>query len=991
MKKINLQLTRKYLTIVALLFASVQSLQSQNSDSKGKDFWLMFNRNYSTPELKLFITSTVNTSGTVSMTGFSTINFTVTANTITTVVLNNSLASHTNDAVGSKGIHVVANDEVTVYGLNKSSATTDAFLGLPSDVLGTEYRIMSFKNVAGTYNGTQFGVVATENGTTITITPSVTTMGHTAGVSYTKTLNAGQTYELRNESLNSDLTGTLISADKPVGVVAGNACANIPFSNTGYCDHICEMLPPIASWGAKFITVPLKSRIGDTYKFLAAQDSTVIKINGTAEPMIHKGQSIQKIYTGAAFVESNKPILAVQFSNGTTYDNAQYADPFMLNIPPLEQFLGAYTTGTVNGFARHYVNLVVPNSIVSTIIMDGSVVGSGNFTAIGTTGFSYAQLTVTDASHSFSGTLPFGVFSYGFNFADSYGYAGGQSFSEVATVTDLVLTPVRDTANVNTSMCLEATVTDQNGDPVVDIKVDFGIQGPNSSQAGFAFTDSNGVASFCYAGVNGGSDTITASIGALSDNSIFNWITCTTPAFTTCPANIETGTSLTTCDKAVSYTVATSGTPAPAVSYTYSGATTGSGTGDGSGSVFNTGTTTVTLSATNTCGTVSCSFDVVVVDDIDPVVVTENITRTLSNGTVTITAEDIDNGSTDNCDVESISVSPSTFDCSDIGENTVTLTVTDVNGNEATATATVTIVGTIPTVSIAPTTAEFCKGSFVTITATGSESGTYLWGNAATTASIDASQAGTYSVTFTNGNGCTATASQTVIENANPLANAGADVNIYYGYTPWASDTLVGSASSGTSPYTYSWNTGSSSSSIIVSPTSTTTYTLTVTDAKGCKGTDMVTANVQDVRCGKKMDKVLMCHNTNSKTNPTQEICVDENAVASHLNNHGDKVGSCSFSWGDPLELGENATVTVSPNPVTSSSSVSFYIPTDDDITVKLYSSSGTLLSTIYNGSARSGNLYNYSLDYSLFSYTGTYYIKLVSSTESVTVSVLKN
>ena len=45
----------------------------------------------------------------------------------------------------------------------------------------------------------------------------------------------------------------------------------------------------------------------------------------------------------------------------------------------------------------------------------------------------------------------------------------------------------------------------------------------------------------------------------------------------------------------------------------------------------------------------------------------------------------------DNCGVDTVTVSPSTFDCSNVGANTVTVTVTDVNGNISTCTAIVTV------------------------------------------------------------------------------------------------------------------------------------------------------------------------------------------------------------------------------------------------------------------------------------------------------------
>ncbi|NNE25568.1 MAG: T9SS type A sorting domain-containing protein [Saprospiraceae bacterium] len=62
-----------------------------------------------------------------------------------------------------------------------------------------------------------------------------------------------------------------------------------------------------------------------------------------------------------------------------------------------------------------------------------------------------------------------------------------------------------------------------------------------------------------------------------------------------------------------------------------------------------------------------------------------------ANLEASIDASDIDDGSTALCGIASLSVSPNTFDCDDIGDVEVTLTVTDNYGNEATCTTTVTV------------------------------------------------------------------------------------------------------------------------------------------------------------------------------------------------------------------------------------------------------------------------------------------------------------
>ena len=95
---------------------------------------------------------------------------------------------------------------------------------------------------------------------------------------------------------------------------------------------------------------------------------------------------------------------------------------------------------------------------------------------------------------------------------------------------------------------------------------------------------------------------------------------CTPPAFSACPSNQAANTASSSCTAIVSYTATASGNPAPGITYSFAGATSGSGTGNGSGSTFSKGTTTVTLTATNSCGTATCSFNVVVTDITPPTI-----------------------------------------------------------------------------------------------------------------------------------------------------------------------------------------------------------------------------------------------------------------------------------------------------------------------------------------------------------------------------------
>lgn len=107
----------------------------------------------------------------------------------------------------------------------------------------------------------------------------------------------------------------------------------------------------------------------------------------------------------------------------------------------------------------------------------------------------------------------------------------------------------------------------------------------------------------------------------------------------------------------------------------------------------NVGPNTVTLTVTDASGNSTPGTAVVTVrDQVGPTVVTQPVTVQLSSaGTASITAAQVNNGSTDACGIASISVSPDTFTCANLGANNVTLTVTDVNGNTSTGIAVVTV------------------------------------------------------------------------------------------------------------------------------------------------------------------------------------------------------------------------------------------------------------------------------------------------------------
>ncbi len=112
-----------------------------------------------------------------------------------------------------------------------------------------------------------------------------------------------------------------------------------------------------------------------------------------------------------------------------------------------------------------------------------------------------------------------------------------------------------------------------------------------------------------------------------------------------------------------------------------------------SGSFFEVGTTEVLATATDASGNSStCSFNVTVEDNLNPVILCKDAMVTLdSSGMKTLSVEDLYETLFDNCDIASIAASQLSFSEADLGQNEVEVIATDVNGNSASCTAVVSV------------------------------------------------------------------------------------------------------------------------------------------------------------------------------------------------------------------------------------------------------------------------------------------------------------
>ena len=484
----------------------------------GTDFWVAFSQNYSgAPALTLFISSGSSTSGTVAPTGGTSIPFSVTPGHVATVTIPATYEANSADGIENKGIHVTSKAPISVYGLNDIEFTTDAFLALPTSSEGTIYRTLGY---GGDYGG-GLTVVATTNGTTVTVTPSEAVGSHAAGVAFTEHLNAGQTYQLQATS-GGDLSGSLVTANHTISVYGYNACTDVPSSSSA-CDTVVEQMPPTSSWGTEFVSERLALRHqGDTYRVLADTDNTVVKVDGTTVATLAAGKFYEALLPAGETTANNdgleittsKPALVAEYSNGESLDSVP-SDPMEMLVPPFEQFENSYTVATPTGveaFSPNFINVVVPTPYLFSFRIDGHSVSSSDFKAIGTSGFSGAQLSVEPGAHTLTDNANFGAFVYGYAAYNSYGYPAGYTLSPVASVSKLTLDKPAYSAAVNSNICPIATVKDSNGNALTGVTVTFTVDKPTAATL-TGVTNSAGQATVCFTSKVEGTGTLTATAG----------------------------------------------------------------------------------------------------------------------------------------------------------------------------------------------------------------------------------------------------------------------------------------------------------------------------------------------------------------------------------------------------------------------------------------------------------------------------------------------
>jgi hypothetical protein len=200
------------------------------------------------------------------------------------------------------------------------------------NALGTHFLIPSqydYPNSGG-YSGLCYNkveILATEDSTDVTITPSAACVGHAANVPFTIRLHRGQTFALQatNRAAAQHLFNTMVTSTKPIAV----NYTDDTIEGTGG-DLVGDQLVPVNLLGTDYIAVSNQkgsgsTNVDDIVYIFPVEDATQIYINGALHATLNKGGKTKFNITNAqkiAHITSDKPITVLQLTRNAAEPGA---------------------------------------------------------------------------------------------------------------------------------------------------------------------------------------------------------------------------------------------------------------------------------------------------------------------------------------------------------------------------------------------------------------------------------------------------------------------------------------------------------------------------------------------------------------------------------------------------------------------------------------------------------------------------------------------
>lgn len=330
-----------------------------------------------------------------------------------------------------KGHRVRTTAPVTLHQLHTREPTgsADGSMLLPVSAWSHRYVVASWPSSA-TMPGF-YTVTAAHDDTTVTLTPSATGKLVQAGAgvgadgSGVVKLKRGQALQVVAQlDEAADLTGTIVTADKPVQVLGGHGCARIA-ADRGSCDHLEEAMLPSDGLATDYVVAPPQDpgKQARIVRIIASEDDTSLSFSPdqpVAKTLAKAGDFVQLGPTEAVFrVSADKRILVVQYLPTPA---AGGGGSMVLVVGP-EHWRARHVLRAQEDWSGHFVDIVAKAG--AQVSLDGAPVAGWQPLA-GTEFFAtQVELSGDGSSHVLEGAQNIGVSVRGAAPFTGYWYPSG--------------------------------------------------------------------------------------------------------------------------------------------------------------------------------------------------------------------------------------------------------------------------------------------------------------------------------------------------------------------------------------------------------------------------------------------------------------------------------------------------------------------------------------------------------------------------------------
>ena len=299
------------------------------------------------------------------------------------------------NVVATTGLKISSTSEISAFYEVKTSSNKEVFSLKGTKALGTNFYtpFQKFWSTAVTapVSFSSFEIVATEDNTTVLITPRTAITGHAINVTFSVVLNKGQTYSARdmNNSAASSLAGSIVSADHPVAVTTFDGA----LSNSTCTDVSGDQITSTDFIGTDYI-VHKGTGSTDRVYVLATQNGTGISVynSTTTSTLINWSETYEYALTeGVNYIKTTKPVYLLHVSGyGCEMSAAQVPNLYCAGT-----YSTAFTRSSADSLA---VILYTRSGFENLFTLNGAagIINAGAFSTVpGTSGnFKVARITL---------------------------------------------------------------------------------------------------------------------------------------------------------------------------------------------------------------------------------------------------------------------------------------------------------------------------------------------------------------------------------------------------------------------------------------------------------------------------------------------------------------------------------------------------------------------------------------------------------------------